>query len=136
MSQDEPKSLPSLLKNQELNQTDQTETENLELIWQDVCASDEVEEDSLYSFELLLNGSLHPVLIFRHEGRLHALHDECPHRRLPISSTGYIQDQAVYCGEHHWGFNIEDGAHLVPTGICVSVYPIREENQRIQVALT
>lgn len=103
--------------------------------WIILCDYPEVEQEGLYSFEIPKHEQNYPILLINKEKQLYALHDECPHRRLKISSQGYINDDHVYCGFHHWGFKIDDGAHLLPTGICVDHYSVKIESGQVFIKI-
>ena len=104
--------------------------------WIILCDYSEVEQDGLYAFDIPKDGQDYPIVLINKDKKLYALHDECPHRRLKISSQGYIDDEHVYCGFHHWGFKIDNGAHLLPTGICVDHYAVRVEDQQVLIKVT
>ncbi|MBM4291643.1 MAG: Rieske 2Fe-2S domain-containing protein [Deltaproteobacteria bacterium] len=93
--------------------------------WRRVCPAEDVAADGLYPFALPLGDLLHaPLLVVRRGDALYALHDECPHRRVKLSERAYLKGDLVVCGWHHWGFHLETGAHMLPTGICVPTYPL------------
>ena len=104
--------------------------------WITLCEYFEVEQDGMYSFEVPKGEESYPILLINKEKQLYALHDECPHRRLKISSQGYIDDEHVYCGFHHWGFKIDSGAHLLPTGICVDHYAVKIESGQVLINIS
>lgn len=104
--------------------------------WIELCERSETLADGLYTYEVRKGEYDHPILLIRLNGTLYALHDECPHRRIQISESGYIDGDVVYCGWHHWGFKIESGAHIVPTGICVERYEVKEDNDKVFIGVT
>jgi len=98
----------------------------------------ELDGDGLYPFELEREGEpTLPVLVVQHQGALYALHDECPHRHIKISEQGYIdpEREMVVCGWHHWGFHLSSGEYMLPTGVCVPVYLVKEERGALWVML-
>jgi nitrite reductase/ring-hydroxylating ferredoxin subunit len=105
------------------------------MTWHTLCEESVIAEDGLYAFEIPQNTYQHPIVLINKAGVLYALHDECPHRRVKISSQGYVDDENIYCGFHHWGFKLETGAHLLPTGICVAHYQVRIENGQVQIKI-
>lgn len=53
-----------------------------------------------------------PVVLFRHGGGLAALHDQCPHRLVPLSG-GRVVNGTIECPYHGWRFT--------PDGTCVAM---------------
>ena len=85
-----------------------------------------------FSFRLLDE----PIFLLRANGRLHALHDQCPHRGIPLS-VGRCEFPGTWsCRYHGWTFDLETGvlkAALtdgVDSPICgrsrVRTYPVEE----------
>ena len=104
--------------------------------WILLCDRSETQDDGLYSYEIPKGEYQYPILLMRVGGSLYALHDECPHRRVPISDRGYINEDVVYCGYHNWGFKIDIGAHTMPTGVCVDRYDVREEDDKVYIKVS
>ena len=76
-----------------------------------------------------------PVLLVRHHGHLHALHDRCSHRGCPLSG-GKIEGESVTCPCHGSRFSLGDGT--IERGPATSPQPIfetRERDGRIEVRL-
>jgi nitrite reductase/ring-hydroxylating ferredoxin subunit len=76
-----------------------------------------------------------PVLLVRHHGHLHALHDRCSHRGCPLSG-GKIEGESVTCPCHGSRFSLGDGS--IERGPATSPQPIfetRERDGRIEVRL-
>lgn len=65
------------------------------------------------------------VAVFRHEGRLYALDDACPHRGGPLG-RGEIEGGAVLCPLHGWPFELETGALRTDPGVCVQTFEVEE----------
>lgn len=105
------------------------------LRWVAVCDEDEVSVHGLYPYDVDRDGSEYPILMIRTYGGLYALHDECPHRRIAISESGYLDGEVVHCGWHHWGFEVETGAHTMPTGVCVDRFDVKLEEGCVWIAL-
>ena len=106
-----------------------------EVSWFELGPLEELTEDGLYGYEIELAEGAHPVLIAQREGARYALHDECPHRHVKLSTEGYLEDDRVVCGFHRWSFHLDTGAHMIPTGICVATYQLKEEGGSLWVAL-
>lgn len=66
------------------------------------------------------------VAVFKHEGRLFAVDDECPHRAGPLS-LGVIQDSCVVCPLHAWSFELATGAKRGQTSYTVATYDVVED---------
>jgi nitrite reductase/ring-hydroxylating ferredoxin subunit/uncharacterized membrane protein len=76
-----------------------------------------------------------PVLLVRHHGHLHALHDRCSHRGCPLSG-GKVEGESVTCPCHGSRFSLGDGS--IERGPATSPQPIfetRERDGRIEVRL-
>ena len=132
MSSDSPKK--SLLNSPLVNISSSSPSRGLpESRWLPLCDLSDTVEDGLYAYQIPKGEHHYPILLMRVDGRLYALHDQCPHRRVPISERGYIDDDVVYCGYHNWGFNIENGAHIVPTGVCVDRYDVKEDHDKVYI---
>ena len=110
--------------------------DTLQDAWRWLGEAATLEGDGLYPFELEREGEEPlPVLVVQHAGSLYALHDECPHRHIKISEQGYIdpEREMVVCGWHHWGFSLETGDYMLPTGVCVPVYLVKREDEALWV---
>ena len=76
-----------------------------------------------------------PVLLVRHHGHLHALHDRCSHRGCPLSG-GEVEGESVTCPCHGSRFSLVDGS--IERGPATSpqpVYETREQEGRIELKL-
>jgi nitrite reductase/ring-hydroxylating ferredoxin subunit len=76
-----------------------------------------------------------PVLLLRHRGHLHALHDRCSHRGCSLSE-GEIDGEVVECSCHGSRFRLADGSvERGPATDPQPVYEVRESAGRIEVRL-
>jgi nitrite reductase/ring-hydroxylating ferredoxin subunit len=74
-----------------------------------------------------------PLVLVRHDGRLHALADRCTHRGGPLSD-GRLVDGCLECPWHLSRFDVTDGAvHRGPATRPQPVYEVREVAGRIEV---
>jgi nitrite reductase/ring-hydroxylating ferredoxin subunit/alkylhydroperoxidase/carboxymuconolactone decarboxylase family protein YurZ len=74
------------------------------------------------------------LLIARHQGRLCALNDRCPHRGGQLS-RGRLADGVVTCPLHGWNFRLADGGSA-GTGLGgAETYPVRERTEGLEVRL-
>ena len=74
----------------------------------------------------------HKIALFRHQGRVYALRDSCPHQGAPINQ-GYINEGCVVCPHHGWMFRVENGAFSNNENLKIRVYPVKEEDGDIFV---
>jgi 3-phenylpropionate/trans-cinnamate dioxygenase ferredoxin subunit len=91
----------------------------------------------LYPFQLKnQNQQIWEIIVYQIENQLYAMLDQCPHRRVPISSKGYFENQKLVCGWHLWQFDPKSGTHVAPpTGNCVPMYPIKIEDEELWVSI-
>jgi len=76
-----------------------------------------------------------PVLLFRHRGHLHAIHDRCSHRGCPLSG-GEIDGHTVTCPCHGSRFSLLDGSvERGPASAPQPAFDVREHEGRIEVKL-
>jgi nitrite reductase/ring-hydroxylating ferredoxin subunit/uncharacterized membrane protein len=76
-----------------------------------------------------------PVLLLRHDGHLHAMHDRCSHRGCQLSG-GEVQGESVTCPCHGSRFNLHDGSiERGPATAPQPVYETRERDGRVEVRL-
>lgn len=75
-----------------------------------------------------------PVCLARIGGQLHALENTCPHRDGPLGQ-GWIEGNAVVCPWHAWAFDVRTGVSRIPQFARVAVFPVRVEDDLVQIAL-
>jgi nitrite reductase/ring-hydroxylating ferredoxin subunit len=76
-----------------------------------------------------------PVLLVRHLGHLHAMHDRCSHRGCPLSG-GELEGESVTCPCHGSRFSLRDGSiERGPATTAQPVFETREHEGRIEVRL-
>ena len=76
-----------------------------------------------------------PVLLLRHDGHLHALHDRCSHRGCELSA-GEVEGESVICPCHGSRFSLRDGSiERGPATVRQPVFETRESDGRIEVKL-
>ena len=76
-----------------------------------------------------------PVLLLRHDDRIHAIHDRCSHRGC-LLSDGEIEGHVVTCPCHGSRFDVRDGS--IVRGPATAGQPVleaREDDGRIMVRL-
>ncbi len=82
--------------------------------WFPVEWSDRVH---LKPHRVILNGF--PLVLFRTNGKVHALADCCPHRGAPLSK-GSVREGCLVCPYHGWRFEASGACHLIPGLNCYS----------------
>lgn len=93
-----------------------------------VARSEQVKE----RFGFALKTGRLKIALFRHQGRVYALRDSCPHQAAPISG-GYIHENHVVCPHHGWKFAVEDGAFINNERVKIRTFPVKEEGGYIWV---
>ena len=68
------------------------------------------------------------------EDEIFALHDECPHKKGPLSQ-GIVHGKRVTCPLHNWNIELEGGEAVAPDEGCVAKFPVKVEKNRIFVQL-
>lgn len=68
-----------------------------------------------------------PVLLLRHNGHLHALHDRCSHRGCLLSS-GEVEGESITCPCHGSRFDLRDGS--IERGPATAPQPVFETRDR------
>ncbi len=74
------------------------------------------------------------IAVFRVEGQYYAIDDVCPHMGASLSG-GYLEEGIVTCPWHAWRFRLADGAWADNPRIKIGCYPVRVEQDFIQVRL-
>ncbi|MEM1058247.1 MAG: Rieske 2Fe-2S domain-containing protein [Verrucomicrobiota bacterium] len=85
-----------------------------------------------------VNAAGHRIALFRVEGKVYALEDECPHAGAPLSEgwlAGSAQAPEVVCPLHLWRFRLADGVGMAPRGCRVRAYPASERDGQIWITL-
>jgi 3-phenylpropionate/trans-cinnamate dioxygenase ferredoxin subunit len=96
----------------------------------DVAASGDVPEGEAKGFAV---GDVE-VAIARVDDALHAFSDICTHRRCNLSSGGELDGTTIECECHGSAFSIVTGeVENPPATEPLAVYPVREDDGRIQV---
>lgn len=79
-----------------------------------------------------------PVMFYRHDGRLIAMYDRCPHRFAPLSS-GALVDGNVRCGYHGLAFDSSGTcvksifSSVAPKAARVRTFPTHEQDKLVWV---
>jgi nitrite reductase/ring-hydroxylating ferredoxin subunit len=76
-----------------------------------------------------------PVLLLRHNGHVHAMHDRCSHRGCALSS-GTVEGESITCPCHGSRFDLRDGSiERGPATAPQPVFETRDVDGRIEVRL-
>ncbi len=94
----------------------------------DAGAVDELEENG----HLVVQGSRCPILILRHDGRVFAVDNRCPHLGFPLH-RGSVDDGILTCHWHHARFELSSGCTFDPWADDVTVFPVEERHGRLWV---
>ncbi|MCS7166047.1 MAG: nitrite reductase small subunit NirD [Gemmatales bacterium] len=74
------------------------------------------------------------IAIFRHQGKLYAIDDTCPHMGASLAE-GFVENGIVTCPWHAWRFRLQDGAWVDNPRLKIGCYAVREFGDEIQLAL-
>lgn len=107
--------------------------------WRDVLDAAEVPAGAIRAVEI---GELDLVVWRGVGGRACAMEARCPHQWSHLEAEGVVDGDEVLCTAHYWRFDGEGrGTKVNVHGrrdpkADIAVYPCRERNGRIEVALT
>lgn len=57
---------------------------------------------------IVVRGAQHPIAVYCHDGKLHAVDNRCPHMGFPLSK-GSVKDGILTCHWHHARFDLSSG---------------------------
>lgn len=72
------------------------------------------------------------VAVFKLDGRLFALRNDCPHQHFHILHEGVMIEGAVICPMHGWAFDLETGESRAGQGR-LTTYPVSVEKDVVYV---
>lgn len=99
----------------------------------DVAASADVPEGEARGFAI---GDVE-IAVARAEGSLYAFSDICSHRRCNLATGGEVDGITIECECHGSVFSIKTGEVMNPPATQpIAVFPVRENDGRIQVEVT
>lgn len=107
----------------------------LQNAWYIICWSHELAGDGALFSRTVLN---HPIVLYREDDTIHALHDRCPHRFAPLS-RGKLADGRVQCGYHGLAFDATGNCvhnpfgKAIPAAAKVRAFPVEERHGVIWV---
>ncbi len=88
-----------------------------------VAKSSEIKENQALSLEI--DGQ--PIVIFRHQSKLFAMRNRCPHQGAPLSD-GVLMQGHIVCIYHGWRFRLQDGAFSGNPHLKIPTYPVKEKD--------
>ena len=74
------------------------------------------------------------VAVYNVEGTFYALDGVCPHQGGPLGS-GQLEGCIVTCPWHGWQFDVRTGAHQLSTSVLQPSFPVRIEDDWIEVEI-
>lgn len=84
-----------------------------------VCRFEEIEEGKCKTVDAWGR----TIAVYKHEGQLYAVDDECPHRSGPLS-LGHIEAGGVVCPLHAWIFDLKTGEKRGQSEMRVATYRV------------
>lgn len=100
--------------------------------WIDLIAADQIAEAQGKSVK---GPNGHMYAVFKHNGELRVLDDECCHQGGPLGEGDIDGEGVVTCPWHGWQFNSENGECMDVPGECVRKYNARIEDGKVRVEL-
>ncbi len=73
-----------------------------------------------------------PICLVRHEGRLHALLDRCPHQGSSFAG-GWCEDGYLVCPRHRMGFALLTGRARAGGTDAAEVFPVEERTDGVYI---
>ena len=74
------------------------------------------------------------IAVFLIDGKPFAIDDTCPHMGASLGS-GFVENGTVTCPWHFWRFRVTDGAWADNPRLGVGCYPVRIEDDSVQIQL-
>ena len=99
--------------------------------FQKACDLDDVWEGEMDLFDV---GGREVLIVHAPGGEVRAYDPICPHQDHPLIE-GELEDCVLTCSAHLWQFNVVSGEGVNPTGVALTAYPVKVENETVMVAL-
>ncbi|MFT4890606.1 MAG: nitrite reductase/ring-hydroxylating ferredoxin subunit [Halobacteriales archaeon] len=93
-----------------------------------VATVDELEREG----RIVTNAGGNSIVVFRHEGDVHAVDLRCPHMGFPLSK-GTVEDGVLTCHWHHARFELSCGDTFDPWADDVPAYPTEIRDGQVYV---
>ena len=71
----------------------------------------------------VVTGAGHTMAVFRHDGRIYAVDNRCPHMGFPLE-RGTVKDGILTCHWHHARFDLASGGTFDPFADDVRTFPV------------
>ena len=71
-----------------------------------------------------------PVALYKVDGKIHAIHNVCPHQGGPLSE-GSLNGTFAMCPWHGWEFDVTTGACQFNDSIKVQCYQVKVEGDDV-----
>ena len=95
------------------------------------CELDDVWEGEMAVFPV---AGREVLIVHAPGGELRAFDPVCPHQDQPLVE-GEFEDCILICAAHSWEFDVRTGQGVNPTGVSLTAYPLRVEDESVLVAL-
>lgn len=95
-----------------------------------VCSNQEIAEGQVRL--VVADGT--KLALCRHEGRVYALSNFCPHLTGNLSE-GTIEEGLLVCPEHGWRFRLSSGRCVTMPGKSAHAFPVRIEGDSVLVGV-
>ena len=96
-----------------------------------VCATSEVPENSVKSFEV----GNYVIAVYNIDGEFYATDNECTHAAASLAD-GILEDDVIECALHFGAFNVKTGeAVQAPCFTALRTYKVVVENEAVRVDL-
>lgn len=74
------------------------------------------------------------LALIRRGDEVFAVRDQCPHRGVPFSEMGLVDEEGhLICSWHYWSFDLADGRHTEEPSIRLSCYRVRVVDGAVEV---
>lgn len=98
--------------------------------WKKICTVGDIPHLGSRVVRHLDKGESIDIAIFRNEGKVFALRDQCPHKGGPLSQ-GIVHGDQVTCPLHGWKLRLETGEAVAPDEGCARRYPVKVEGDLV-----
>jgi len=96
-----------------------------------VCDLDDVWEGEMDVFDV---EGQEVLIVHADGGEVKAFDPVCPHQDHPLVE-GEFNDCILTCSAHLWQFDVRSGEGVNPSGVALTAYPVKVENDEIFVVL-
>jgi sulfoxide reductase heme-binding subunit YedZ len=96
--------------------------------WQYVCKTDEIENNRAK----MVNVNKERIAVFKYDGKLSAVHNECKHQNGPLGE-GKIIDGCITCPWHGYQYHPNNGQAPAPFTEKLGTYKLKLEGNKIFV---